>query len=127
MSASTLTRLRPTARKAAISITQAASSRIHSLLSAQRPPVLGIRLGVRTRGCNGLSYTLNYVDEAKLPTVKNDEIVDSDGVKLYIDPKALFYVVGTTMDYVENDLASEFVFKNPNEKGKCGCGESFNV
>ena len=102
--------------------TEAAATRILDLLG-QKQDAIGVRLGVRTRGCNGLSYTLNYV-ETKHPM---DEEVADKGVRVFIEPKALFHIVGTTMDYVDSDVASEFTFENPNSKGSCGCGESFSV
>src|SRR5512132_522872 len=75
------------------------------------------------RGCSGMSYTLEYADE-KTPF---DEVVETDGVTILIDPKATMFILGTEMDYVEDKLESGFVFRNPNEKGRCGCGESFHV
>ena len=108
--------------RAAISLTESAVRRIKQLLQVQ-PESIALRIGVRTRGCNGLSYTLDYAKEKK----KMDEEVNQDGVKLLIDPKAQLTLLGTEMDFVEDTLSSEFVFNNPNIKGTCGCGESFNV
>jgi len=104
-------------------ITEAAAEKIRQLLAKRGKPSAGIRIGIRTKGCSGLSYTLEYAD-AKGPF---DEVVDDKGVTILIDPKATLFIIGTEMDYAENKLESGFVFRNPNEKGRCGCGESFHV
>ena len=118
---------RPRVRKAALSLTSAAINRITSLMHAQPTPVEGVRVGVKTRGCNGLAYTMKYVRPSDVESVKKDEVIEAGGVKVFVDPKALFYIVGSEMDFKDDDLSAEFTFTNPNEKGKCGCGESFNV
>ena len=109
--------------KSPITVTDAASDRIRGLLAARGKPSEGIRIGVRTKGCSGLSYTVEYADQIG----KYDEVVDGGDFKLLIDPKAVMFVIGTEMDFVTEKLKSGFVFRNPNEKGRCGCGESFHV
>ncbi len=111
------------ARPQAIQITDAAAERVQALLAKRGKPSAGIRIGVRTKGCSGLSYTIEYADERS----KFDEVVEDKGVTVLIDPKATLFILGTEMDYVEDKLQSGPVFKNPNEKGRCGCGESFSV
>ncbi len=106
-----------------ISVTAAAADRVRALIAQRGKPTAGVRVGVRSRGCSGLSYTLEYADE-KGPF---DEEISVDGVTILIDPKASMFIFGTEMDYVENKLESGFVFRNPNEKGRCGCGESFHI
>ncbi len=106
-----------------LQVTDIAAERVKALLAARGKPSLGIRIGIRTKGCNGLSYTLEYADEQQAL----DEIVEEKGIKVLIDPKALLFLLGTEMDFVQDQLQSGFVFKNPNEKGRCGCGESFHV
>lgn len=107
----------------ALEVTPAAEKRILHLLSQRQPKPAGVRVELRTRGCNGMAYVLNYADEGN----RFDEKVAIDGAHVFIDPRALMHIVGTKMDFVDNDLVSEFVFHNPNAKGTCGCGESFNV
>jgi iron-sulfur cluster assembly protein len=111
------------ARFQAMSVTDAAAERVRHLLGRREKPSFGIRVGVRSRGCSGLSYTIEYADEKG----KFDEVVQDKGVTILIDPKATMFLIGTEMDYVEDKLQSGFTFKNPNEKGRCGCGESFHV
>ncbi len=113
----------PRAKPQAMRVTSAAAERVRALIEQRGKPTAGIRIGVRSKGCSGLSYTLEYADE-KSPF---DEVVDADGVQLFIDPKAMMFILGTEMDYVEEQLQSGFVFRNPNEKGRCGCGESFRT
>lgn len=108
---------------AAISITDKAAEHIQAMLAARGKPSEGIRVGIRTRGCSGLSYTIEYADEVN----KYDEVVEEKGVKVLIDPKAIMFLLGTEMDFVEEKFKSGFTFVNPNEKGRCGCGESFHV
>eukprot|EP00128_Syssomonas_multiformis_P013897 Colp12_sorted_trinity150504_noHs@17210 len=112
--------LRP--RKAALAISEAAATKIKDLLH-DKPDAYGLRIGVKKRGCNGMSYTLDFADKKE----KMDEEVKENGVTVLIDSKALMYVLGSEMDFVTNRISSEFVFNNPNAKGTCGCGESFNV
>ena len=111
------------ALKQAMTVTDQAAQRIQALLAKRGKPSVGIRVGVRSRGCSGLTYTLEYADEKG----KFDEIVQAKGVTILIDPKATMFIIGTEMDFVEDKLQSGFTFRNPNEKGRCGCGESFHV
>lgn len=111
--------LRP--RKSLITLSPRALTHLRSLLNQPEPKL--IRIGVSNRGCSGLSYELSYITEPG----KYDEIVEQDGVKVIVDSKALFSVVGSEMDWIDDRLSSRFVFKNPNSKGTCGCGESFMV
>ena len=111
------------ALRQAMTLTDAAADRIRALLAKRGKPAVGIRVGVRSRGCSGLTYTLEYADEKS----RFDEMVQDKGVTVLIDPKATMFIIGTEMDYVEDKLQSGFTFRNPNEKGRCGCGESFHV
>ncbi len=111
------------ALRQAMTLTDAAADRIRALLAKRGKPAVGIRVGVRTRGCSGHTYTLEYADEKG----KLDELVQDKGVTVLIDPKATLFILGSEMDFVDEKLQSGFVFRNPNEKGRCGCGESFHV
>ena len=106
-----------------MTVSQAAAERAKALIEGRGKPTAGLRIGVRTKGCSGLSYTLEFADKQE----PMDEVVETSGIKLLIDPKASLFLIGTEMDYEEEKLKSGFVFKNPNEKGRCGCGESFHV
>jgi len=106
-----------------MTVTPAAAARVKALIEGRGKPTAGVRIGVRTKGCSGLSYTLEFADSQQ----PMDETVETEGVKLLIDPKASLFLIGTEMDYAEEKLKSGFVFTNPNEKGRCGCGESFHV
>ncbi len=110
-------------KRQAMTLTDAAAARVKALLDKRGKPSAGIRIGVRTKGCSGLSYTLEYADERG----KFDEVVEDKGVVILIDPKATMFILGTEMDYVEDKMETGFKFTNPNEKGRCGCGESFHV
>jgi iron-sulfur cluster assembly protein len=109
------------ARKAAMSLTPGAVTQLRALLDQPSPKL--IKVGVRNRGCSGLAYQLEYVEKAGA----FDEEVVQDGVKVLIDSKALFSIIGSEMDWVEDKLNQRFVFRNPNIKEQCGCGESFMV
>ena len=110
-------------RPQVMTVTPAAAERVKALIDKRDKPTVGIRIGVRSKGCSGMSYTLEYAEKQE----PMDEVVETEGVKLLIDPKASLFLIGTVMDFEEDKLKSGFVFKNPNEKGRCGCGESFHV
>jgi len=109
--------------KQVISLTDNAVKQIKNLLEQRGKSSLGIRIGVKSGGCSGMKYFVEYAD------AKNafDEVIQSQDVTILIDPKALMYLLGTEMDFVVEEFKSGFTFTNPNEKGKCGCGDSFNI
>lgn len=109
------------ARKAVITLTPRAVEHLKKLLDLPEPKM--IRVSTKNRGCSGTQYDLSYVTAPE----KFDEIVEQDGVRIIIDSKALFSVVGSEMDWIDDQLNTKFIFKNPNSKGTCGCGESFMV
>jgi iron-sulfur cluster assembly protein len=108
---------------ALMTVTESAAERVRQMIDNRGKDTYGVRIGVSTAGCSGMSYTLEYADEKS----EFDEVVEDKGVVLVIDPKAVMFVIGTEMDYVVDKLQSGFTFSNPNEKGRCGCGESFHV
>ena len=106
----------------AITVTESAANRVRSFLE-NRGKGLGLRLGVKTSGCSGLAYILEFVDDLD----EGDEVFEYFGVKVIVDAKSLVYLNGTELDFVKDGLNEGFEFKNPNVDGECGCGESFSV
>ena len=106
-----------------IKLSDNAVSRIKEIMSQAENSTIGIRVGVKSGGCAGMSYVMEYAKDVK----PNEEIIEDKGVKVLIDPKAIMYLLGTEMDYKKEELSSTFVFKNPNETERCGCGESFKI
>ncbi|AIW13161.1 MULTISPECIES: iron-sulfur cluster assembly protein IscA [Vibrio] len=106
----------------AITMTETAASRVRTFLE-NRGKGIGLRLGVKTTGCSGMAYVLEFVDELN----EEDSVFEHEGVKVIIDQKSLVYLDGTELDYVKEGLNEGFEFNNPNAKSECGCGESFNV
>ena len=106
--------------KQIIKLSDKAAGRIKEILSKDQKS-LGVRIGVKSGGCAGMSYVMEYAKETK----PNDELIEEKGVKVFIDPGAIMYLLGTEMDYKEEQFSSSFVFKNPNETERCGCGRVF--
>lgn len=110
-------------RPPVIKISPKAAEKIKSLLQGRDKPSEGIRVYVKSGGCSGFSYRIEFVDKID----PRDEIVEFDGVRVYIEPSAILFLVGSEMDYTEEMFKSGFSFSNPNEKSRCGCGESFSI
>ncbi|MDB5679790.1 iron-sulfur cluster assembly accessory protein [Sphingomonas bacterium] len=110
-------------RPAALILTPNAEARIADLMAKAPEGAIGVKLSTPKRGCSGLAYSVDYVTEAK----PFDEKIETAGGTLYVDGGSILYLIGSTMDWVEDDFAAGFVFANPNAKGECGCGESFTV
>ena len=106
-----------------LNVTPSAVNHSKEMISSRGKSTLGIKVGINTKGCSGLSYTMEFVDQID----DNDEMIVIDDVKIFIDKKASLFLIGTEMDYEKGELESGFKFINPNEKGRCGCGESFHV
>ncbi len=117
--AATTTRQRP----AALHLTPAAEARIAALMAKAPEGTVGVKLSTPRRGCSGLAYSVDYVTEAKA----FDEKIETPGGTFYVDGGSILYLIGSTMDWQEDDFTAGFVFQNPNAKGSCGCGESFTV
>jgi iron-sulfur cluster assembly protein len=106
-----------------VSLTDAAAERVKEIIAGSDQPIAGLRLGIEKGGCAGMAYKMDYVSE---PDPK-DDVVEDQGVKIYVDPKASLFLLGTVMDFKTTKLTSGFVFQNPNEVSACGCGESVNL
>ena len=109
--------------KQVITLSDRAAERVKEIISKAKEPIVGVRVGVASGGCAGMSYIMEYAKNAS----PNDEIIEDKGVKVLIDPKAIMYLLGTEMDYKKEELSSTFIFKNPNDTERCGCGEAFKI
>ena len=109
--------------KQVITLSDRAAERVKEIIANTKDSIVGVRVGVSSGGCAGMSYVMEYAKKANA----NDEVIEDKGVKVLIDPKAIMYLLGTEMDYKKEELSSTFVFKNPNETERCGCGESFKI
>ena len=106
-----------------IKLSDNAALRIKEIMSNAKQELLGVRVSVKTGGCAGMSYVMEYTKEIN----PSDEVIEDKGVKVFIDSSAVMYLLGTEMDYKKEELSSSFVFNNPNETERCGCGESFKI
>ena len=106
-----------------IKLSDNAANRIKEIMSKAESSAIGVRVGVKSGGCAGMSYVMEYTSEIN----PNDEVIEDKGVKVFIDPGAIMYLLGTEMDYKKEQFSSSFIFKNPNETERCGCGESFKI
>ena len=106
-----------------MSLSDAAAARINEIIEDSDKPVIGVRVGVKNAGCAGMAYTLDYVTEP----VAGDDHVSDKGVEVYVEPKATMFLLGTVMDYAESKMSAGFTFRNPNQTGECGCGESVQL
>ena len=109
--------------KQVITLSDNAAIRIKEVMASASKSTIGVRVGVKSGGCAGMSYLMEYVEKVKV----DDEVVEDKGVKVFIDPGAIMYLLGTEMDYKKEEFSSTFIFKNPNETERCGCGESFKI
>lgn len=114
---------KPRPRPKVVTLTEAAATRVKHIIANSDVPVHGVRVGVKNGGCAGMAYTMEYAHEIN----PMDERVEDKGVEIFIDPKAILFLLGTEMDYKTEKLSSGFVFRNPNETSACGCGESVSI
>ncbi len=110
-------------RPKAVTLTEAAAARLRAIIEKSGNEIAGLRVGVKNSGCAGMGYTMEYAKSIE----PHDEVIEDQGVKILIDPKAIMFLLGTRMDYKEEKLSSGFVFNNPNETSACGCGESVTI
>ena len=110
-------------KKPLLTLTDAAANRVKDLMSRADSEVIGLRIGIKTAGCSGMKYNVEYAKEIKL----FEEKIISKDITIFIDPAAIMFLIGSEMDYKEQKFSSGFEFKNPNEIARCGCGESFSV
>src|SRR4051812_10007105 len=106
-----------------LTLTDAAANRVKDIIAKAERPIAGVRVGVKNGGCAGMSYTMEYAEEAR----PGEDVVEDKGVKVFVDPKAVLFLLGTEMDYQTTKLAAQFVFNNPNQTSACGCGESVAI
>jgi iron-sulfur cluster assembly protein len=110
-------------RPTVLTLTDAAAERVKSIMASKGPEVLGLKIGIKKGGCAGMEYTMTWADRIE----KFDEVVESDGARVIVDPQAVLYLLGTEMDFKADKLSASFVFNNPNQKSSCGCGESVTL
>jgi iron-sulfur cluster assembly protein len=106
-----------------LTLTDAAANRVKDIMAKAERPTAGVRVGVKNGGCAGMSYTMEYAEEGR----PGEDVVEDKGVKVFVDPKAVLFLLGTEMDYQTTKLAAQFVFNNPNQTSACGCGESVAI
>ncbi|HEY4124737.1 MAG TPA: iron-sulfur cluster assembly accessory protein [Rhizomicrobium sp.] len=123
MTTATITTRPKRERPKPVKLSDAAATRIREIMEGSDGAYEGVRVGVTNGGCAGMSYTMDYADKA----APFDEVIEDKGVKIFIDPKAIMFLLGTEMDFVSDKLAARFVFNNPNQTAACGCGESVSI
>ena len=123
MSSETKTARPKRERPKPVRLTEAAATRLQEIMAGAEGKYLGVRVGVTNGGCAGMSYTMEYAEDQK----PLDEVIEDRGVKIFIDPKAILFLIGTELDFVQEKLGARFMFNNPNQTAACGCGESVAI